>query len=392
MRILKAPGFDCGSGSGSGRAAGRATRWRRRRPRWLQAAALGLVLCAALAARAQPGADTPPRPAAPAGSAPAAPLTQEQRDALLLAKAQKLSRANSAVVGLRSIAVEDAVSNRSLGRERQGSGVVIDEAGLVLTIGYLILEAEQVELEVDGGRIFPARVVAYDQATGFGLVQALVPLPVPTAPLGRSSMLRADEPLMIASGGSEGDLSIARLLSKRPYSGYWEYHIDDALFTSPPRADHSGAALFNADGELLGIGSLVVSDASGPDQPRTLGNMFVPIDLLKPILGEMRELGASRSSHRPWMGVNCVERAGEVRVLRVNADSPADAAGLRAGDQIVAIDGTAVQGLEGFYKALWAGASPEREVRLDIRRDGAVQTVTVQAIDRQRSLRRARGI
>lgn len=315
------------------------------------------------------------------------------RQADILAKTRALARANAAVVGLRSTAVEDAGSIKSLGRQRQGSGVVIDDNnGLVLTIGYLVLEAEQVELELEGGRSFPARVVAYDLASGFGLVQALAPLPVAAAPFGQSSALGSNEPLMIASGGSAGDLSLARLVSKRPFSGYWEYHIDGALFTAPPRGDHSGAALFNADGELLGIGSLIVADARGPGEPPLTGNMFVPIDLLKPILGELRERGSSRTSHRAWMGVNCVERDGEVRVIRVTDDSPAQDAGLRPGDHIVSIDGTPVQGLEAFYKALWQGASPEREVSLQIRRLGALQAVKVQAMDREQSLRKAQGI
>jgi serine protease Do len=326
----------------------------------------------------------------PASDAVAA---DEQRQALVYAKTLALARANAAVVGVRSTAVEDAVSIKSLGRERQGTGVVIDDDGrLVLTIGYLVLEAEQVEIELDGGRVYPARVLANDQATGFGLVQALTALPVPAALLGRSGTLDANEPLMVASGGSGGDLSLAKLISKRPYSGYWEYHIDDALFTAPPRSDHSGAALFNADGELLGIGSLVVNDAQGPGQPPYTGNMFVPIDLLKPVLDELLTLGASRSSHRAWLGVSCAERNGEVRVIRVTDDSPADAAGLQPGDQIVAVDGSTVQGLESFYKALWRGTPPDREVSLDIRRAGTLQVVKVQATDRQHALRRAKGI
>lgn len=328
-----------------------------------------------------------------AASAQATAPADEPHQAELQAKARALARAHAAVVGLRSVAVDDAVSIRSLGRQRQGSGVVIDDEGsLVLTIGYLVLEAEQVEIQLDGGRSYPARVVAYDQATGFGLVQSLAPLPLPAAPLGRSSALDTHEPLMIASGGSGGDLSLARLVSRRAFSGYWEYHIEGALFTAPPRGDHSGAGLFNADGELLGIGSLVVADALGQDGAPMTGNMFVPIDLLKPILGELRERGSSRLSHRPWMGVNCVARDGEVRVLRVTDDSPAEAAGLRPGDHIVAIDGTPVASLEAFYKALWAGTSPEREVRLDVRRAGEGRAVTVQAVDRERSLRKAQGI
>jgi S1-C subfamily serine protease len=308
------------------------------------------------------------------------------------AKLQALARANAAVVGIRTIAVEDAHSIDSLGRERRGTGVVISDDGLVLTIGYLILEADHVEVVLEPERVVPARVIAYDLDSGFGLLQALTPLRVPPVRLGNSSTLTPDDPLMIASGGEDGDLSIARLVSRRPFWGYWEYHVDDALFTTPPRTDHSGAALFNADGELMGIGSLVVLDALGPGQPRLPGNMFVPIDLLKSILPELRARGATRSSTRAWLGLNCIEHEGMVRVVRVTRDSPAEAAGLRAGDQIVRIDDTAVSDLEGLYNTLWHGEKPEREISLVIDRGGLQRTFKVMAQDRMKTLRRAQGI
>jgi len=246
------------------------------------------------------------------------------------AQSRLLHRAAGAVVGLRTQAIEDARSNRTLGREREGSGVVIDRDDLVLTIGYLILEAEQVLLVTDDDREIPGRVVAYDMATGFGLVKALTPLRIEAAPLGQSGGVAQDEPLMVVSGGGNGVVSAVRLVSRRPFAGYWEYRIDDALFTAPPRGDHSGAGLFNARGELVGIGSLVVAYAMGNNQPRHPGNMFVPIDLLTPIIDELRRTGSSAASRRAWMGVNCVEVDGEVRVERVSDDSPADVAGLVA--------------------------------------------------------------
>jgi S1-C subfamily serine protease len=265
----------------------------------------------------------------------------------------------------------------------------------VLTIGYLILEADHVDLLFDDQRTVPARVVAYDLASGFGLLQALAPVRLAPVPLGDSTRLSADEPLMIASGASEessGDLSMARMVSRRAFSGYWEYHIDGALFTAPARRDHSGAGLFNSDGELLGIGSLVVADAQEPGQPRTVGNMFVPIDLLKPILAELIEQGASRSSTRAWLGVNCVESEVGVRVVRVSRDSPAEEAGLQPGDRILRIDGAEVTGLESLYKTLWQGDRAEREVRLDIQRGGQPQTLSVMALDRMKTLSKPQGI
>ena len=310
----------------------------------------------------------------------------------LEAKKRALALASNAVVGVNVTAVADARSAETLGAERQGSGVVISSTGLVLTIGYLILEADHVDLQFEGRGKVPARVVAYDQASGFGLVQALTPVKVAPVPLGSSASLSGDEPLMIASGGEDGERSLARMVSRRAFSGYWEYHIDGALFTAPPRRDHSGAALFNADGELLGIGSLVVADARGPGQPRTAGNMFVPIDLLKPILTELVANGVSRDSRRAWMGLNCVETETGVRIVRVNRDSPAEAAGLLPGDKILRVDGAEVSGLESFYKTLWRGDQAEREVRVDIERRGLEQTLNVMTLDRMTTLSKPQGI
>jgi S1-C subfamily serine protease len=322
----------------------------------------------------------------------AAPAAAQTTD--LAQRSLALERAANAVVGVQTLAVPDARSNATLGRLRQGSGVVIDASGLVLTIGYLILEADQVQLLLDDGRSLPARVAGYDLATGFGLLQPLAPLNIAPAPLGQSQAVGKDDDLLIASGAPMGELSAARLLSRRTFAGYWEYRIEGALFTSPPRTDHSGAGLFNPRGELVGIGSLVVADALGPEARegvRVPGNMFVPTDLLRPILGELNRSGSTAASRRAWLGVNCIEQGGQLRVVRVSDDSPAEAAGLRVGDRIVGIDGTAVTTLDALWTRLWTGAA-ERDVALEIERDDARQSLNVRTVDRQRQLRRASGV
>ena len=309
----------------------------------------------------------------------------------LEAQSKALERAANAVVGVQALAVPDARSNSTLGRVRQGSGVVIAPDGLVLTIGYLILEADQVQLVLDSGKSLPARVVGYDLATGFGLLQPLAPLPIAPAPLGEARTVTPDDNLLVVSGEPAGQLSAARMVSRRTFAGYWEYRFDDALFTSPPRTDHSGAGLFNPRGELVGIGSLVVNNALGKEGPMLPGNMFVPIDLLRPILGELRAKGASAASQRAWLGINGVDQGGQVRVMRVSEDSPAEAAGVRAGDRITAIDGAPVDSLDALWTRLWSGAA-ERDVRLDIERGDARQTLNVRTVDRNRQLRRAAGV
>lgn len=326
------------------------------------------------------------------GLAPGPQARAAEAASAVEAQSRALQRASASVVGLRALAVDDARSAATLGRARQGSGVVIGAGDLVLTIGYLILEAEQVQLITDDEREVPARLVGYDVATGFGLVQPLAPLRIEPAPFGSTAALARGEPLMIVSGGEDGAISAAQLVSRRNFSGYWEYHVDGALFTSPARADHSGAGLFNSRGELVGVGSLLVRDAAGADGPAQNGNMFVPIDLLQSILPELRSRGSSQLSRRAWMGVNCVETEGTVRVVRVNIDSPAEVAGLEPGDRIVRIDGTEVKALDVLWKTLWAGGAPEREVTLDIVRAGKPQTLTLQSVDRMKTLKSAQGI
>jgi serine protease Do len=343
---------------------------------WMLGLAACLVLCVAAAAAEPP---------------PAMPATLRSVAERIEAHKEALARANAAVVGVEVTAIEDARSIATLGRERQGSGVLIGDDGLVLTIGYLILEADHVDLVPSPGRHVPARVVAYDLASGFGLVQALAPLGLAPVRLGVSAAIADDEPLLIASGGDDADLSIARMVSRRAFSGYWEYHIEGALFTVPARTDHSGAALFNADGELVGVGSLVVGNARG-EGPALRGNMFVPVDLLKPILPELKARGSSSDSRRAWLGLNCVEIDGQLRVMRFSPESPAEAAGLMPGDVVVAVDGTAVKDLASFYRVLWRGERPERDVILEIERDGMTMRLPVHAIDRMQTLSRPQGV
>ena len=360
-----------------GRAAARSPGGAGRALRRVRALAAALLACAA--ACATPAASAQERDG---GTGPA---SVERR-------AAALERAYRAVVGVRTLAVGDALSNATLGRMRQGSGVVIDGDGLVLTIGYLVIEADEVDLLLPGERVVPASVVGYDPATGFGVVRALAPLRVEPAPLGHPAELGTDEPLLVAGAGGA---SLARMVSRRPYSGWWEYHIEGALFTAPPRVDHSGAALFSAEGELVGIGSLVVPDAlgTGADGPRMVGNMFVPVDLLQPILDDLRANGRWNVSHRAWLGLDCVEVDGKVRVLRVGADSPARAADLRPGDHIAAIDGEPVSALAPFYRALWGGGPAERDVTLEVRRgDGGTRSITLHAVDRLKVLRQPVGV
>jgi len=303
-----------------------------------------------------------------------------------------ITRAMEAVVGVQVTAAEDARSAETLGQDREGSGVVIGPDGLILTIGYLIMEADTIQITTHDNRVVPARPVGYDAATGFGLVRPVLPLrDVRPVALGSARDIAPNSTLLAATGGEEGGMGLTRLVDARPFSGYWEYHIDNALFTSPPLRNHSGAPLFNQRGELVGIGSLFVGNALGGDQ-QAAGNMFVPVDLLKPILAEMQQTGSTRKSRRPWLGLSSTEQGGRIQIIRVNQDSPAEDAGLAPGDFVLAIDGEKVTTLEGFYKKLWARPEPESEVQLTVLHGADILQVTVRAVDRMKTMRKPAGI
>lgn len=351
----------------------------------MQPSIFKLILALPLAMAAFVSSHAATAPAASAGSA------QSIMDAM--------TKANAAVVGVKVSIVKGARSARTLGLNRSGSGVVIGSDGLILTIGYLMLEAQQIEIITQEGKTLPAIAVAYDLATGFGLIKPLLPLRgVAPVTLGSQQDLKTGEPLMAATGASdrdEGGVSMTQLVSQRAFSGTWEYHLDSALFTSPPvssgRGNHSGAPLFNRKGELMGIGSLFVMDALG-DNKRQPGNMFVPIDLLKPILAEMRQLGSSKQSARAWLGLTSSDQGGRVQVVRVSEGSPADDAGLKPGTVVQAIDGVEVTTLEAFYKKLWARDTPEQPVKLTIREGNDVKTIDITPQNRMLSLKKPAGI
>jgi serine protease Do len=294
---------------------------------------------------------------------------------------QHLVDATHAVVALKVKALANARSNATLGPERSGSGVLFGPQNLVLTIGYLVLEADQVEITTNKGRTVPAVVAAYDHATGFGLLRPLGPLDLKPIALGSSEKVDALDRLLIATGSGEENLSVATVVAKRAFAGYWEYLIDNAIFTSPPRADFGGAALINREGELVGIGSLFVMDAMTPGE-RLPGNMFVPIDLLKPVLDEMIATGRQKGGVRPWIGINSREQDGRLHVIRVSADSPAERAGITAGDIILALHGEKIESLESFYKRLWASGAPGVEVTLKVLHGTDVREVKIRSIDR----------
>jgi S1-C subfamily serine protease len=288
------------------------------------------------------------------------------------------------VVKLSIKAVQDARTAESLGAEREGTGVVFGEKGLIVTIGYLILEADSILVVAGDGRVYPASVIGYDHATGFGVLRAGIdcrPLEV-----GSSADVRELATVLVAAHGAAGGASRACVVSRRRFTGWWEYMIEGGIFTAPPRFEHSGAALLDGDGRLVGVGSLWVSDALeiGAAFP---GNMFVPIDLLKPLLNDLLASGHRREPARPWLGVYSEEVQGHVVVTRVLSQSPAEQAGLARGDIILGVGGQAVGRQSEFYQRLWSSGDAGTPVVLHVLHKKTVRQLTVRSMDRMAFLR-----
>lgn len=296
----------------------------------------------------------------------------------------------SAVVRVRAKILPGARSIATLGAQREGTGVIVRE-GYVATIGYLVIESESIEVTGADGRAVPATLAGYDHASGFGLVKLLAPLNGKPLAFGDAAGLAERDPVLVAShGGGEG-VNVVQVVSRRPFSGSWEYLLEAAIWTYPAVMNWSGAPLIGPRGELLGIGSLVVGDVTGTGV-QAPGNMFVPSDLLKAILDDLIKDGRAKGPVRPWLGMSTEEMRGRLFVSRVSPDSPADRAGIKEGDILVGVGKDEVSSLSEFYRRLWALGAACVEVPLRFVQGAQVREVRVRSIDRTAYFREKRGL
>jgi S1-C subfamily serine protease len=291
------------------------------------------------------------------------------------------------VVEVHSSIPEDGFTAGILGTERAGSGVVIRENGLVLTIGYLITEAEGVWLTSVDGRVIPAHALAYDQESGFGLVQALGALDLPALELGQASRARLGDAVVL--GGSHGQFVNASIVGKQEFAGYWEYLLDEAIFTAPAHPAWGGAGLIGADGKLIGVGSLLLQQVSGRGEVQDI-NMSVPIDLLKPIFDDLVSFGQVNKPPRPWLGIYSAESDGRILVAGVSEQGPAAAAGMRRGDIVSGIRDMGVDGLADFYRKVWSSGPAGTEIPIEVVRDRRTMWLRVKTADRVSYLKKPR--
>lgn len=290
------------------------------------------------------------------------------------------------VVALRAEIPEDAFTAPILGTERVGNGVVIGDDGLVLTIGYLITEAETIWLTGNNGAVVPGHPLAYDFETGFGLVQPLGKLGLAALPCGSGTDLDAGDPVIVVGQGGRAHALKAEVFARREFAGPWEYLLDDALYVTPPHPEWSGAALVGEDGMLAGIGSLYVQEASADDVVK--GNMFVPIDLLLPVRDELLKLGRRAGPVRPWLGMYTAQSPDGLVITGIAPGGPAERAGIQPGDIVVDVAGARVSELADLFRRIWGLGVAGVDVPLTLARAGAPARVRVQSADRASYLKR----
>jgi S1-C subfamily serine protease len=300
-----------------------------------------------------------------------------------------LERALSSVVGLHSIIPSDGFTAETLGAERAGNGVLIDK-GLVLTVGYLITEAQTVWLHLGDGRVMEGHALGFDQETGFGLVQALGSIDLPVLPVGSSRAAQNGDRVVIGGAGGRTRSLAGRIVARQEFAGYWEYVLDEAIFTSPAHPNWGGTALISAQGELIGIGSLQLERAREGKKENEHLNMVVPIDLLAPILDDLRKFGRVNKPARPWLGVYSTEIEDKIVAVGIAPKGPAARAELKTGDVILAVKGENVTTLASFYRKVWSLGQAGVEVPLTLYREGVTFDVRVNSSDRAKFLKAPR--
>ena len=292
----------------------------------------------------------------------------------------------SAVVQVKMKAIPDARTSHYLGSEREGSGILIDNKGHLLTIGYIVLEADTIEVTTADGKTVPASLVGYDHNTGFAILRAALPLDAKPIALGDSSAVEERDPVMVMPYGGRDAVSLAFVVSRREFTANWEYLLDSAIFITPPTPHWAGSALIDRRGRLVGVGSLLVRDSAQTETP-VPGNMFVPIDLVKPILSDMIATGRAGPAH-PWLGLSTDEVSGHLVVVRVSPEGPAEAAGIRGGDIVVGVGNDEVKTQADFYRKVWSLGSAGVEVPLKVLQGVAVKEVKLRSVARTDYLRK----
>ncbi len=293
-----------------------------------------------------------------------------------------IDRALAGVVGLKAIVPENAFTAKTLGTERMGHGVVIRQTGLVLTMGYLVVEAETIWLRTIDGRTIQGHTLAFDQETGFGLVQAMSSLDLPVLPFGESRTVEPGDRVIVAGAGGRELALAAQVVARQEFAGYWEYLLDEAFYTARAHPFWGGAAVIDEGGKLIGLASLQVEQGQRGKKNSTSLNMVVPIDIVKPSLGDLVKYGRPNRPARPWLGLYATELGERIVIAGVADGGPAEKAGIDTGDILLAIEDERPKSLADLWRRIWSLGPAGVEVSVLVEREGRIVATKIRSADR----------
>lgn len=295
-----------------------------------------------------------------------------------LTTSKQFEQLYKSIVEIRSYIPENARTAGSLGTERLGTGVVIDKKH-ILTIGYIVIEAEKIDIRLPDGKTVPGKLVGYDHQTGFGILSTIIPTNLAPLKIGDSDKVQEDDLLFVMPYPTHGKGSAGKAVSRRPFTGTWEYHVNKPIYVYPMNQAWAGTPLLNDRGQILGIGSLYIADTVSPGI-MSPGNMFVPVNILKPVLKDLISKGRRTQNINPYMGLSADDVTGKLNVTRVRG--PAEKSGIQVGDLIISVNGTNVKSMEEFYKTAWKSGGPGSTIKIKVERDKKNLDYTLKSIDR----------
>lgn len=290
-----------------------------------------------------------------------------------------IENALTGLLTVKSQVPEEAMTASVLGCEREGHGIRVSENGLVLTIGYVISEASSIWLIDSDKQAVEGHVVGYDQASGFGLVQALGRLSGSVLELGDSDEVVVGRQMVLAGAGGATSAVDVSIVEVREFAGYWEYLIAGAIFSEPAHPEWGGTALLDSEGRVYGVGSLILQAEDDTEPAR---NMIIPINKFNAVRDDLITSGRSSVPPRPWLGWYVQDSAQGPTVIGLVSNGPSNTAGIKPGDRVVAINGRRISSLSSLYKEIWTAGEAGITVDVAISRDADIRIVAVESIDR----------
>jgi serine protease Do len=282
--------------------------------------------------------------------------------------------ANALPPALRGTPFEKEFRNRLGKRQEQlqgaGSGFIIDPSGIIVTNNHVVGRADKIVVALTDGRQLTAKVLGRDELTDVAVIQVDGGGALPSVPWGDSRkaevgdwILAAGNPFGLGGSVSVGIISAeGRDLGSGPFDNFLQ-------LDAPINPGNSGGPVFNMDGQVIGVSSVIVSPTGA-----SVGIGFaIPSETVRTIVAQLLAKG---SIERGWLGVAVEDRDNGVFVASADRTGPAARAGIRLGDALIAINGDKIENSRGLIRAV-AAVAPGNSARVTVRRQGHEMEIPV---------------